>query len=134
VAPGWTREDNLHLTLKFSQCPVARIPALSMQSPKQLTRSIHSIWASVAAVLSSAWPSESFMDWGAQAWRQASSLHSLHGTGRSLRRRRLRAEPRSFHPHLTVARLRDAEIRERCEDHKQLGFPRRRSRFRIGFV
>jgi len=63
---------------------------------------------------------------GAQAWeRRLPSLHSLHG---ALEDRCAAAgferEPRSFHPHLTVARLRDArDSRALAEDHKQLGFP-----------
>src|SRR2546429_6911772 len=127
VRASWTREDNLHLTLKFlGNVPVARIPALS----NAVAEAAHEIDPFDLGISSCG----TFPPHGrpkvlwigcASMGAQASSLHLLHG---ALEDRCAAAgferEPRAYHPHLTIARLRDAKgSRALAEDNKQLGFP-----------
>ena len=133
VRASWTRADSLHLTLKFlGNVPVASIPALS----NAVAEAAHEIkpfdliisgcgmfpphgrpkvlWIGCADVPSASSPSPSPL-----------ALNSLHA---ALEDRCAAAsferEPRSFHPHLTIARLRESKgSRALAEDHKQLGFP-----------
>jgi len=148
VRASWTREDNLHLTLKFlGDVPVARIPTLS----EAVTDAAHEVspfdlivsgcgsfpprgrpkvlWIGCTGVQ----PESSEMNAGSakifsassSSGTQASSLHVLHQT---LEDRCAAAaferEPRAYHPHLTIARLRESKgSRALAEHHKQLRFP-----------
>ena len=147
VRASWTREDNLHLTLKFlGNVPVPRIPALS-NAVAEAAHEIRSldltisgcgtfppqgrpkvVWIGCADV-----PSASHSpDAGSAGSQPASSLStlplalsSLHA---ALEDRCAAAgfarEPRPFHPHLTIARLRDSKGSQAlAEHHKQFSFP-----------
>ena len=147
VRASWTREDNLHLTLKFlGNVPVTRIPALS----NAVAAAAHEIkpfdlaicdcgtfpphgrpkvlWIGCADV-----PSASHsLDAGSAGFQSASShsplplaLSSLHAAVEDrCAAAGFEREPRSFHPHLTIARLRESKgSRALAEHHKQLGFP-----------
>jgi RNA 2',3'-cyclic 3'-phosphodiesterase len=146
VRASWTREDNLHLTLKFlGNIPISRIPALSNEVAKT-AREINPfdlvingcgtfpphgrpkvLWIGCADL-----PSASHsLDAGSAGFESSSlsplplALSSLHA---ALEDRCAAAgferEPRSFHPHLTIARLRESKgSRALAEHHKQLGFP-----------
>jgi 2'-5' RNA ligase len=146
VRASWTREDNLHLTLKFlGNVPVERIPALS----NAVTAAAHEIkpfdlaicdcgifpphgrpkvlWIGCANVP----PASHSRDAESTGFQPASStsplplaLSSVHA---ALEDRCAAAgfarEPRSFHPHLTIARLRESKgSRALAEHHKHLGF------------
>jgi 2'-5' RNA ligase len=133
VRASWTREDNLHLTLKFlGNVPVAHIPALSnavaeaTHETKPFDLSISGcgtfpphgrpkvLWIGCADVPSASSHSTSHL-----------ALSSLHA---ALEDRCAVAgferEPRSYHPHLTIARLRESKgSRALAEHHKQHGLP-----------
>jgi len=126
VRASWTREDNLHLTLKFlGNVPVARIPALSSAVGEAAHKIDHfDLGISGCGTFPPNGRPKVLWIGCASMGAQASSLHLLHG---ALEDRCAAAgferEPRSFHPHLTIARLRDArDSRALAEDHKQLGF------------
>jgi len=148
VRASWTREDNLHLTLRFlGNIPVARIPPLS----NAVAAAAHEIkpfdlaicdcgtfpphgrpkvlWIGCADV-----PSASHsLDAESAGFQPASSLSplplALSSLHTALEDRCAAAgferEPRSFHPHLTIARRRESKgSRALAEHHKQLGFNR----------
>jgi 2'-5' RNA ligase len=126
VRASWTREDNLHLTLKFlGNVPVARIPALS----NAVAEAAHEIDPFDLGISSCG----TFPPHGRPKvlWigcptmeAQASRLHLLHG---ALEDRCAAAgferEPRAYHPHLTIARLRESkDSRTLAEHHRRLDF------------
>jgi 2'-5' RNA ligase len=147
VRASWTREDNLHLTLRFlGDVPIANIPALS-NAVAEATHEINPfdltvrgcgafpphgrpkvLWIGCADI-----PSASHsLDAGSAGFQPASSLSSLPVAFSSLHTALedrcaaagFEGEPRPFHPHLTVARLRESRgSRALAEHHKQLGFP-----------
>lgn len=121
VRASWSREDNLHLTLKFlGNVPVADIPKVS---------------DAVASATKSAPSFElTFSDCGTfpphgrpkVLWigTQASGLLELHpAIETGLATGGFPRESRSFHPHLTIARLRNSQgARRLAELHQSLGF------------
>lgn len=121
VRASWCRENNLHLTLKFlGNVPVANIPKVS-DAVERATKNV------------SPFPL-TFSDCGtfpphgrpSVLWigTQASGLQVLHAAiEKELADAGYARESRTFHPHLTVARLRHAEgTRSLAELHKNLGF------------
>ena len=124
VRASWTREDNLHLTLKFlGNVPVESIPALS----NAVAEAAHTIDPFELVVSGCGTfpphgrPKVLWIGCGAQA----SSLQLLHATLEGhCAAANFEREPRAYHPHLTIARLRESrDSRTLAEHHKQLGFP-----------
>lgn len=121
VRASFSREDNLHLTLKFlGNVPVADIPKVS---------------GAVKRATSSVSPFElTFSDCGSfpahgrpsVLWigTQASGMQALHtALELELNAEGFPREPRPFHPHLTVARLRHPQGgRQLAELHKSRSF------------
>lgn len=149
VRASWTRDDSLHLTLKFlGNVPVTSIPALS----DAVAEAAHTIdpfelvvsgcgtfpphgrpkvlWIGCAGIppASSSLPDSEIRDPQFEINHVAplllplSSLHTAledHCAAANFER-----EPRAYHPHLTIARLRESkDSRTLAEHHKQLGFP-----------
>ena len=175
VRVSWTREDNLHLTLKFlGDVPVARIPALANAvteagdkiNPFDLIVSgcgtfpprgrPKVLWIGVDPGSADVLPASSSLDAGNADVPSASSsagsagirpasfsrdaanadvssapslppsslpLSSLHAAVENhCAAAGFEREPRAFHPHLTIARLRDSKgSRKLAEYHRQLG-------------
>ena len=161
VRASWTREDNLHLTLKFlGDVPIARIPTLSNAvaeaaheinpfdltvsgcgtfptrgRPKVLWIGVQAGSADVPSASSSAGsagirPASFSRDAANADVSSAPSLppsslplSSLHAAVENhCATAGFEREPRLFHPHLTIARLRDSKgSRKLAEYHRQLG-------------
>ena len=149
VRASWTREDNLHLTLKFlGDVPIARIPALANAvteagdkiNPFDLTVSgcgtfpprgrPKVLWIGVQAGSAGILPASFSRDAANADVSSASSLppsplplSSLHvAVENHCAAAGFEREPRPFHPHLTIARLRDSkDSRKLAEYHRQLG-------------
>ena len=122
VRASWSREDNLHLTLKFlGNVPVADIPKVSnaveraRQNRFQLSNS-HSLIAAHSRPAA------------AQAFcgsvRRPLACRHLHAAiEQELDAAGFPRESRPFHPHLTIARLRQSQgARQLAELHQSLGF------------
>jgi RNA 2',3'-cyclic 3'-phosphodiesterase len=128
VRASWSREDNLHLTLKFlGEIPVTRIIALSeacseaikLLEPLELTiRGCGSfpphgkpkvLWIGIE-------------DAGAEA--QTTHIHRLHADIEdSCAAHGFEREARPYHPHLTIARIREAkDSRAVAEHHRHTDF------------
>ncbi|HEX6189591.1 MAG TPA: RNA 2',3'-cyclic phosphodiesterase [Pyrinomonadaceae bacterium] len=121
VRASWSREDNLHLTLKFlGNVPVAAIPKVS-DAVASATKSV----SSFALTFSDC---GSFPPRGRPSvlWlgTQASGLQILHpAIENELAEAGFPRESRPFHPHLTIARLRQPQgARQLAELHKSRGF------------
>ena len=121
VRASWSREDNLHLTLRFlGNVPVTDVTKVS-DAVASATKSVSSFELT-------------FSDCGtfpprgrpAVLWigSQASGLQTLHAAlENELAQAGFPREARPFHPHLTVARLRNSQgARELAELHRTLGF------------
>ena len=148
VRASWTREDNLHLTLKFlGNVAVARMPALS----NAVAEAAHEInpfdliisgcgtfrphgrpkvlWIGVSSQADSdVLPNSAIRDPKSAISDLPPSplpLSSLHlALEDHCATAGFEREPRAFHPHLTIARLRDSKgTRALAEHHGQLGFP-----------
>ena len=122
VRASWCRENNLHLTLKFlGNVPVAEIPKVS-EAVERATKSVSSFpltFSDCGTFPPHGRPSVLWIG------TQASSLQVLHtAIEKELAEEGFARESRPFHPHLTVARLRQAEgAHNLAELHKNLGFP-----------
>jgi 2'-5' RNA ligase len=130
VRASWSRAHNLHLTLKFlGDIPVSRIPALS-DACDEAARQVAPFELLVKG--SGTFPPHGkpkvlwigIEDAAASAGGR-NSLLSLHA---ALEDRSAAAglarESRAYHPHLTIARLREAkDSRPLAEQHKQIDFP-----------
>ena len=121
VRASWSREDNLHLTLKFlGNVPVADIPKVS-KAVASATESVSSFELS-------------FSDCGTFPPRgrpgvlwigtQGAGLQPLHAAiEQELAAGGFARESRPFRPHLTIARLRQSQgAGQLSELHKRLGF------------
>ena len=127
VRASWSREDNLHLTLKFlGDVLISQTPALSEACAKAARQSV---------------PFELVVEGGGMfpprgrpkvLWVGVSS--GLEATQQPLLKLResvedacaaagFAPEPRPYHPHLTIARLRESkDARALAEQHRQIGF------------
>jgi len=129
VRASWSRAHNLHLTLKFlGDIPVSRIPSLS-DACDEAARQIAPFELLVKG--SGTFPPHGKpkvlwigIEDAAASSGGCNSLLSLHA---ALEDRcaaaGLAREPRAYHPHLTIARLREAkDSRPLAEQHKQIDF------------
>lgn len=137
VRASWSREDNLHLTLKFlGDISISRIPELSeacSEATKELAPFALSVkgcgtfpphgkpkvlWIGIEDAGTSSAPSQTL---ASRVGRPLQSLHAAieHGCASAGFGR----ESRPYHPHLTIARLREArDSRTLAEHHQQIGF------------
>lgn len=123
VSASWARAENIHLTLKFlGDIPVTRVDKLS-QAVSDATSSIDPFTLAVKGCGSFPPRGQPRVLWiGIE--NSTSGLHRLY---QNLEARCVDAgfarEERPFHPHLTVARLRQPQgARQMAELHKQVGF------------
>jgi len=123
VRASWSRAENLHLTLKFlGDIPMSRLAALSAatEAAARTTRPFDLIITS----------SGSFPPYGRPKvlWIgvEDSSAHllRLHATLEdACAEVGIEREARAYHPHLTIARLRDStDSHALAERHQELGF------------
>lgn len=149
VGASWTREDNLHLTLKFlGEVAITRVPALSDAAAKA-ARSIEPfsllisgcgsfpshgkpkvLWVGVSSETPADRGPQAASPLGADAGGfepegRTSTLEQLHTaiedecTDADFER-----DSRAFHPHLTIARVRKPKgIGRLVETHRTLNFP-----------
>ena len=121
VRASWSREDNLHLTLKFlGNVPVADIPKVS-DAVERATKTVSSFQLTFSGC--GAFPPRgrpSVLWIGAQGF----GLQALHAAlEQELSDQGFPRESRPFHPHLTVARLRHSQdAQPLAELHQNLGF------------
>jgi len=125
VRATWSREENLHLTLKFlGNIPATRVEALS-RAAEQSTRNLHPFELRVAGC-------GSFPPRGTPRvlWigidDQQSLLDRLYGALEdNCAEEGFGRERRPFNPHLTIARIRrPLGARSLAELHNQTGFER----------
>ena len=125
VHASWSREENLHLTLKFlGDIPPTRVEALS-RAAEQSTRNLHPFELRVAGC-------GSFPPRGTPRvlWigidDQQSLLDRLYGAlENNCAEEGFGRERRPFNPHLTIARIRrPLGARSLAELHNQTGFER----------
>src|SRR6185503_10941280 len=135
VRASWTREENLHLTLKFlGDTPVEKVEALS-QALKNATTGIAPFEMTIAECGAFPLRGKPNVLWigvsvppavpgGLPAQLHASPIQTLFQSledecaGAGVAR-----ETRSFHPHLTIARLRHTrDARPLAQLHKEIGF------------
>ena len=135
VRASWSREDNLHLTLKFlGNVPVAAIPKVS-HAVASATKSVSSFeltFSDCGAFPPRGRPSVLWLGAGSAGILPASSaqLPSPSELARlyisienELAEAGFPRELRPFHPHLTIARLRQSQgARQLAELHKSRGF------------
>jgi 2'-5' RNA ligase len=121
VRASWGREDNLHLTLKFlGNVPVADLPNV-YNAVEQAAKAVSPFKLTLAECGMFPTRGRPNVLWiGAQAsglfTLQASIEEELSAAG-------FPPESRPFHPHLTIARLRNAEgVRELGELHRNAEF------------
>ena len=121
VRASWSRDDNLHLTLKFlGNVPVADIPKVS-DAVASATKSVSSFELTVSGCGTFPPHGRPSVLWiGAQA----SGLHDLHvALENELNGLGFPRESRPFHPHLTIARLRQSQgARQLADLHQSLAF------------
>ena len=121
VRASFSREDNLHLTLKFlGNIPVADIPKVS-GAVERATKSVSPFeltFSDCGTFPAHGRPSVLWIG------TQASGLQGLYAAiEKELAAVGFARESRSFHPHLTIARLRHAQgAGQLAERHKTLGF------------
>ena len=123
ASASWSREDNLHLTLKFlGDTPVSRIESLS-QATKRAASAVSSFELVVKGCGAFPPRGQPRVLWiGVED--PSGQLSKLH---QALEDRCAQAgfarEQRSFHPHLTIARLRKPHgSRQLAIRHQEIGF------------
>lgn len=121
VRASWSREDNLHLTLKFlGNVPIANIPKLS-DAVERATKTVSPFELTLSGC-------GTFPPHGRPSvlWigTQASGLQGLYvAIENQLAEAGFARESRPFNPHLTIARLRGSNgARSLGELHQSLGF------------
>ncbi|MGZ5434966.1 MAG: RNA 2',3'-cyclic phosphodiesterase [Pyrinomonadaceae bacterium] len=121
VRASWSREDNLHLTLKFlGDVPVADIPKVS-DAVERVTKPMSAFEVTVSGC-------GLFPPGGRPSvlWlgTQASGLQALHAAiDQELDTAGFPRESRPFRAHLTIARLRQSHgARQLADLHQSLGF------------
>lgn len=123
VRASWSRENNLHLTLRFlGNVPVADIPKVS-DAVERATTTVSSFQLTLSGCGTFPPHGRPSVVW---IGTQASGLQALHAAiDQGLDAAGFPRESRPFHPHLTIARLRHAQsARPLAELHQNLGFTR----------
>lgn len=121
VRASWSREDNLHLTLKFlGNVPVADIQKVS-KAVERVAKPMSAFEVTVSGCglfPPRARPSVLWIG------TQASGLQALHAAiDQELAEAGFARESRPFHPHLTIARVRHPQGAYQLADlHTSLGF------------
>jgi 2'-5' RNA ligase len=125
VRASWSREDNLHLTLKFlSEVPISRISAVS-ESCREAIRQIEPFDLIVRGCGTFPPHSKPKVLWigieDPEAGAQTVGLRQLHAAMEdSCAAYGFEREVRPYHPHLTIARIREAkDSRLLAEHHRQ---------------
>lgn len=122
VRASWLREENLHLTLKFlGNVSIKHIADVSAAVARatHLIEAFDLILSGCGAFPPRGKPNVLWI--GVES--RTSSLLDLHNLiERELATIGFAAEQRSFHPHLTIARLRNRHGRQLSEFHQRLGF------------
>ena len=126
VRASWSREDNLHLTLKFlGDVPISRIPALS-EACSIAIKSIASFSLVVKGCGKFPPHGKPKVLWTGidEAGTDTSRLLQLHAAIEdSCAANGFAREARPYHPHLTIARIREAkDTRALAERHLQTDF------------
>jgi RNA 2',3'-cyclic 3'-phosphodiesterase len=121
VRASWSREDNLHLTLKFlGDVLVSDIPKVSdaVASATKSVSGFELIFSDCGTFPPHGRPGVLWIG------TQASGLQALHAAVEAeLAEAGFPRESRPFHPHLTIARLRPSQgAGQLAELHKSLGF------------
>ncbi len=127
VCASWSREDNLHLTLKFlGDIPVSQISSLS-EACAEAARQVLPFELMVKGCGAFPPRGKPKVLWIGieEASEKRDSLLSLHA---AIEDRCAAAgfsrESRAYHPHLTIARLREAkDPRVLAEHHRQIDLP-----------
>jgi len=121
VRASWSRQDNLHLTLKFlGNVSVADIPKVS-NAVERVTKPISTFEVTVSGCGLFPPRGRPSVLW---IGTQASGLQALHAAiDQELGTAGFPRESRPFRPHLTIARLRQSQGAPQLADlHKSLGF------------
>ena len=121
VRASWSREDNLHLTLKFlGNVSVAEIPKVS-NAIERATKPVSAFEVTVSGCGVFPPRGRPGVLW---LGTQAAGLQALHAAiDQELDAAGFPRELRPFHPHLTLARLRQSQgARQLAELHKSLVF------------
>jgi 2'-5' RNA ligase len=123
VRASWSRNENLHLTLKFlGEIPASQLTALSAatQAAAQTTRPFDLLINGCGSFPPQGRPKVLWIgveDSSASLLRLHTSLED------SCAEAGFEREGRAYHPHLTIARLRElGGSRALAERHKELGF------------
>lgn len=127
VHAGWSRADNLHLTLKFlGNVPVAQIAALStaIEACAQRTSQIELVLSGCGAFPPRGQPKVLWIGIDDPSGKLTRLQERIEDKCAELG---FEKEVRPFHPHLTIARLRKPSgARLLAEAHKEIGFESRR--------
>jgi len=128
VRASWSRQDSLHLTLKFlGEVPVTRISGLSAAC-EAATHSLDSFALEISDCGTFPPTGKPKVLWIGVAnpgeRNQPNALTLLHAAVEdACDRVGFAREPRAYHPHLTIARLRETkDSRALAEYHRQTGF------------
>ena len=128
IRASWSREDNLHLTLKFlGEIPLTRIAALS-EACSEAIKQIEPFDLIIKGCGSFPPHGKPKVLWigieDAGAGAQTTPLHRLHAAIEySCAAQGFEREARRYHPHLTIARIREAkDSRALAEHHRQTDF------------
>jgi RNA 2',3'-cyclic 3'-phosphodiesterase len=126
VRASWSREDNLHLTLKFlGEVPVARTGAL-FNACREAVKQAGPFELMVKGCGSFPPHGKPKVLWIGieEAETSESRLHQLHAAIEdSCAAHGFEREERPYHPHLTIARVREAKnTRALADRHKQTDF------------
>jgi len=123
VHASWSREENLHLTLKFlGDTPVAKIEALAQAAQRAAMRSRH--FELVVGRCGSFPPRGQPRVLWIGIDDPTAELTKLHRTLEDeCAKAEFAREGRPFHPHLTIARLRKPQgSRQLAKLHEEMGF------------
>ncbi len=123
---SWSREDNLHLTLKFlGDIPVAKVEQLSAAASIAASKAapFEIVVEGCGAFPPSGQPRVLWI--GIDPAAQTSCLHLFQALEDECEKGGFAREPRPFHPHLTIARIRKPHgSRRLAAMHKEIGFNR----------
>jgi len=126
VRASWSREDNLHLTLKFvGDLPITSVERLSSAAAIAATK-VEPFEIVVEGCGSFPPSGQPRVLWiGIDLGAQTSCLHLTRALEDECAEAGFPREARPFHPHLTIARIRKPRgSRQLAAIHKEIGFTR----------